>query len=145
MLRFCKLLGLFCLLSIFGCGGSTKLVTYDTISREQLMFLHNIERGSRELQQLNLDPELAKRSQMHAEWMALNNSLKHSKLGGTDYSIEGENIAKGHISEEEVVKAWMDSPGHRKNILNGKFTNAGFGYAKRSDGTTFWCAQFGGK
>jgi uncharacterized protein YkwD len=56
----------------------------------------------------------------------------------------GENIAMGYSDIESVVDGWMNSPGHKRNILNPKFNKAGFGYAKTPDGPAYWCAQFGG-
>ncbi|WP_047980295.1 CAP domain-containing protein [Ornithinibacillus contaminans] len=47
---------------------------------------------------------------------------------GITYQSAGENIAQGQQSPEEVVQAWMNSEGHRANILNGDFTHIGVGY-----------------
>ena len=47
---------------------------------------------------------------------------------GVRYYTAGENIAMGYSSPESVVKGWMNSPGHRANILNGSFTTIGVGY-----------------
>lgn len=44
------------------------------------------------------------------------------------YKTAGENIAAGQYTPEDVVSAWMNSPGHRKNILNANFTGLGVGY-----------------
>ena len=46
-----------------------------------------------------------------------------------DYSAAGENIALGQRSPEQVVNAWMNSEGHRANILNARFEYIGVGYA----------------
>lgn len=48
---------------------------------------------------------------------------------GINYRAAGENIAMGYRSPEAVVEGWMNSPGHRANILNGDFTHIGVGYA----------------
>ncbi len=56
------------------------------------------------------------------------------------YLYAGENIAKGQRSAEEVVKDWMNSPGHRANILNPKYTLIGVGYYNG-----FWVQEFIGK
>lgn len=55
------------------------------------------------------------------------------------YRTAGENIAKGQRTPTEVVNAWMNSPGHRQNILNSAFTEIGVGYV--SDGN-FWTQMF---
>jgi uncharacterized protein YkwD len=57
------------------------------------------------------------------------------------FSRWGENIAQGYGSQVSVFNAWMNSAGHRANILNANYTSMGFGYV--SDGN-WWCQQFGG-
>ncbi|MFD1039306.1 CAP domain-containing protein [Virgibacillus byunsanensis] len=49
---------------------------------------------------------------------------------GVSYQTAGENIAQGQPTPQEVVDAWMNSQGHRENILNDKFTHIGVGYIK---------------
>ena len=61
------------------------------------------------------------------------------KQFGVSYSAAGENIAMGQRSPEEVVKGWMDSPGHRENILKPGFTHIGIGYDKNGN---YWTQQF---
>jgi uncharacterized protein YkwD len=65
------------------------------------------------------------------------------KQFGIEYTTAGENIAKGQQSPEDVMNAWMNSDGHRKNILNPDFTEIGVGYVKGD--TTYWTQQFIGK
>ncbi len=50
------------------------------------------------------------------------------KSFGISYRSAGENIAKGYSSPQAVVNAWMNSPGHRANILNPSYTHIGVGY-----------------
>lgn len=61
-----------------------------------------------------------------------------------DYKIRGENIAMGKRSEDDALQDWMNSKGHRSNILNSDFTHAGFRCARTSSGDLYWCACFGG-
>ncbi len=61
------------------------------------------------------------------------------KALGITYKSAGENIAQGQRTPQEVVQAWMDSPGHRANILNAKFTHIGVGYVKTGN---YWTQQF---
>ena len=61
------------------------------------------------------------------------------KSFGISYKTAGENIAKGYSSPEAVVNAWMNSAGHRANILNVSFTHIGVGYVK--DGN-YWTQMF---
>jgi uncharacterized YkwD family protein len=61
---------------------------------------------------------------------------------GITFSSAGENIAMGQRTPEEVVNAWMNSPGHRANILSPTYTQIGVGYAKGSTGMTYWTQMF---
>ena len=56
--------------------------------------------------------------------------------------LHGENIAKGYTSVDSVVEGWMNSPGHRENILRKDFKRTVIGYYKDSSGT-YWCQGFG--
>ncbi|UPM56357.1 CAP domain-containing protein [Gottfriedia acidiceleris] len=62
------------------------------------------------------------------------------KSFGISYTSAAENIAMGQQTPAEVVKAWMNSSGHRANILNGQFTYIGIGYKKGKQ--TYWTQQF---
>ena len=53
------------------------------------------------------------------------------KKFGISYTSAGENIAQGQRTPEEVVQAWMNSAGHRANILNNGFTHIGVGYVRK--------------
>ena len=57
---------------------------------------------------------------------------------GASYRGAGENIAWGQKSPEAVMRAWMNSDGHRANILNAKFTKIGVGYYQDVNGTNYW-------
>ncbi|WP_432667620.1 SafA/ExsA family spore coat assembly protein [Wukongibacter baidiensis] len=58
------------------------------------------------------------------------------------YSAAGENIAMGQRTAQAVVQGWMNSSGHRANILSRNFTQIGVGYAKNSKGTIYWTQMF---
>lgn len=60
------------------------------------------------------------------------------------FSRLGENIAYGYPTAASVMNGWMHSEGHRKNILNKKFTRIGLGLARTQDGTRYWVQDFGG-
>lgn len=112
---------------------------------EKLLILHNEQRELKGRVGLILDPYLIKYAQNHAEWMAQKNRMKHSDISvliGT-YSTAGENIAWNQSDEKEVVVAWMNSSGHRANILNRSFTKVGFGLAFNSNNEPYWCTVFG--
>lgn len=63
----------------------------------------------------------------------------HSPAAGQAYA---ENVAWNYPSAEAVVAAWMDSPGHRANILNCSYTRIGTGHATSADGEPYWTQQF---
>ena len=61
------------------------------------------------------------------------------KSFGISYRTAGENIAKGYASPEAVVNAWMNSPGHRANILNSTYTHIGVGFVSSGN---YWTQMF---
>ncbi len=64
------------------------------------------------------------------------------KQFGISYKTAGENIAMGQKTPSEVVTAWMNSEGHRKNILSSSFTQIGVGVAKNANGQLYWTQMF---
>jgi uncharacterized protein YkwD len=61
---------------------------------------------------------------------------------GIRMAAGGENIAMGQRTPKEVVTAWMNSPGHRGNILSTSFTEIGVGCAKNKNGVYYWTQMF---
>lgn len=61
---------------------------------------------------------------------------------GIRFSYAGENIAMGQTTAQQVMKGWMESPGHRKNILSPNFTEIGVGYAEGGTGRYYWTQMF---
>jgi uncharacterized YkwD family protein/spore coat assembly protein SafA len=61
---------------------------------------------------------------------------------GLRFSAAAENIAKGQRTAQEVVNSWMNSPGHRANILGKSFTQIGVGVAKDASGVLYWTQLF---
>lgn len=61
---------------------------------------------------------------------------------GVAYSGAGENVAMGYQSPAEVMNGWMESEGHRGNILSGKYTSIGVGYYKAGNGYCYWAQSF---
>lgn len=118
--------------------------------------LVNIERAKAGLSALAIDGQLSKIATIKAEDMNKNNYFAHTsptygspwdmakKLGYT-YQSFGENIAMGQRTPAEVVKAWMNSPGHKANILSKSYTNIGAGIAKDSSGRIYWVHMFSSK
>jgi len=94
----------------------------------EVVELTNAERAKQGLPALTLDTELSKVARAKSEDMSKNNYFDHTsptygspfemmKQFGVSYKAAGENIAKGQTTPEQVVKAWMNSEGHRANIL----------------------------
>jgi len=110
----------------------------------------NGDRGASGLGALCGSSQLAGYAQSWANWMAQNQSLSHQSLGnvlaGTPFSSVAENIlvGPGGMSVGEMEAAWMASPGHRENILNGAYSAAGVGIAYSSDGRVWVAVEFGG-
>lgn len=77
------------------------------------------------------------------KWWATYDAGKRIKLESYNWSWWGENVAAGQANCDVVVRAWMNSPGHRANILNPKFTNIGVAAKKSTKGTIFWTMDFG--
>ena len=105
----------------------------------QVVNLVNQERAKAGLQPLKSDTALTSVAMIKAKDMYNNNYFDHNSptLGspfdlmrsqGIQYRTAGENIAKGQRTPEEVMNAWMNSDGHRKNILNASYTTIGVAY-----------------
>ncbi|HSJ22521.1 MAG TPA: CAP domain-containing protein, partial [Nocardioidaceae bacterium] len=92
---------------------------------------------------------LARLAQQHAERLAAEQTLYHQDLGtvsstcGT--STAGENVAMNHSGPSAMVGQWLDSPGHRANLLNSGFTLIGIGTARAGDGAWYGVQVFGAK
>lgn len=120
---------------------------------QQVVELTNQERAKNGLSALKVDPALSQVAREKSLDMQRNNYFSHTsptygspfdmmKKFGITYRAAGENIAKGQRTPEEVVNAWMNSAGHRKNILSTSFTHIGVGFVASGN---YWTQQFIGK
>lgn len=111
--------------------------------------LVNAERAKAGLKPLVLDESLSLKAREKSRDMAKNNYFSHNsptygtpfemmQSMGITYRSAGENIAMGQRSPEAVVEAWMNSPGHRTNILSPSFTHLGVGYIADGNYWTQW-------
>lgn len=111
---------------------------------------YRVENGLKPLQE---DLSLSKVAQLKSEDMRKNNYFDHTsptygspfdmmKQFGIHYRAAGENIAYGYRTPEAVVNGWINSPGHRANILNSSFTHIGIGYDSQGH---YWTQMFIGK
>lgn len=117
--------------------------------------LTNRERAQHGLLPLSADPLLTTAAQAHSADMVARAFYAHTApdgsrpwdraaaAGSTRRSI-GENIACGQRSPADVVEGWMNSPGHRANILKPGFTHIGVGFAGGGRAGTYWTQLFGG-
>lgn len=130
-----------------------KVTTTVSAFEKEVVELTNKERAKNGLKELTLDNELSKVAKVKSQDMSTNNYFDHTsptygspfdmmKQFGISYKAAGENIAKGQKTPEEVVNAWMNSEGHRANILSDKFTHIGVGYVENGN---YWTQQFIGK
>ena len=108
-----------------------------------LVDLTNEEREGEVVGMLARNADLDRAATLKAEHMAERGYFAHNspdgltpwhwfRLVGYNYRVAGENLAVHFTDSKNVVEAWMDSPGHRGNILNGKFTEIGIGTARGS-------------
>ncbi|WML32193.1 CAP domain-containing protein [Neobacillus sp. OS1-32] len=106
---------------------------------QQVISLTNAERRKQGLSELKADTLLGSVAQRKANDMQQNHYFSHTSPTygspfdmmrdfGVTYKAAGENIAQGQRTPQEVVNAWMNSPGHRANILNAKYTHIGVGF-----------------
>jgi len=117
---------------------------------QEVVKLTNAERTKAGLKALQTDDKLMAAAREKSQDMQSKNYFSHTsptfgspfdrmKALGITYKSAGENIAQGQRTPQEVVQAWMDSPGHRANILNANYTHIGVGYVKSGN---YWTQQF---
>lgn len=118
---------------------------------EAVASLVNAARQDAGLSELELDADLCAAAQARAQEIA--QSFSHTRPDGSScftileefgisYRAAGENIAMGQRTPEEVMDGWMNSSGHRANILNGTFTSIGVGYYVDGAGAAHWVQIF---
>ncbi|MFJ9349908.1 CAP domain-containing protein [Streptomyces sp. NPDC101237] len=123
-------------------------------TRAEVVDLTNRERTRAGLRPLAVDPHLAAAAQDYSTDMAVRDFYAHTSPEGTQpwdraaaagsrRRTIGENIACGQRSAAEVVDGWMNSPGHRANILKPDFTHIGTGFAGGGRAGTYWTQVFG--
>ncbi len=109
--------------------------------RTAVVALTNVQRRRAGLRPCKVSPALTRAAQAHADDMAARRYFGHDTKGGRSWAARlreyrphgplGENIAYGFGSPAGVVRGWMNSPGHRRNILDPDFTLIGIGYASK--------------
>ena len=128
---------------------SSTVIEYEN----EVIRLVNEIRVKNGLKTLSTDWELSRVARYKSQDMKENKYFSHTspvygspfdmiKNFGISYRSAGENIARGQSSPQEVVNAWMNSSGHRANILNASYTRIGVGYVAEGN---YWTQMFIGK
>jgi uncharacterized protein YkwD len=127
---------------------------------QEVLALTNQFRATQGLAALTLNPELVAAADRHSADMLNQDYFDHTgrngskpwdRAGAVGYaaSMIGENIAAGYGSAESVVQGWINSPGHRANLLNFRYTEMGLGYSSSAQDTgtvnygNYWTQMFG--
>src|SRR4051794_4838920 len=124
----------------------------------RVLQLTNAERQKRGLAPLVINDSLSSAAQSYTEVLASGDCFAHTCGPEPDFSVRvqvsgyvgwsalAENIAAGYPSPEALVAGWMDSPGHRQNILTPEFTELGVGMASGAGRFgTYWTEEFGAR
>lgn len=142
-----------------GCTGTNVVLG---TNEKRMLDLHNQKRKSKGLRTLCVHPALQRAAEKHSQDMIDRDYFSHNTKGsgttfdqrirreGYRYRMAGENIAGGSGSlgtPDRIFKSWMNSSGHRKNILTRGYREIGIGAAtgryKSYSGWTMWTADFG--
>lgn len=120
---------------------------------QEVIDLTNAERKKEKLNPLKAAPLLFASARKHSANMAKKDELEHELddktvkdrivAEGYKFGRLAENIAKGQKSPKAVLEAWMNSDGHRKNILTPELTEIGIGIEKNAKGQIYWTQNFG--
>jgi uncharacterized protein YkwD len=144
-------------LSTGGCANANTPVTHATkqAMRQAVVCLINEQRTSRHLPALHEQSQLDRSAQNWTNAMVLHNSFTHGTAFwnrltavGYDWQVAGENIATGFATPQQVVSAWMGSPGHCRNILDPQYASVGTGVSSSpvrsaATGPATWTQDFG--
>ena len=114
---------------------------------------HNRIRAEMKLPALEVSTRLTAAAQKHAKDMAAHGKMTHRGSDGSsamkrilakgyNYRRAGENVASGNFAVEGLMKGWMGSAPHKRNIL-GSFSQIGVACAIGEDGKRYWCVTFG--
>ncbi|MEV4708895.1 CAP domain-containing protein [Actinoplanes sp. NPDC049316] len=127
--------------------------TGNTALEAEVVRIVNDERAKAGCKTLTADDRLTAAARGHSADMAARNFFSHTTPEGVEFATRitnagyrwsgaGENIAKGQRTPAEVMTAWMNSSGHRANILNCGFKNIGVGVAADAQGALVWTQDF---
>ncbi|MEU3727600.1 CAP domain-containing protein, partial [Streptomyces sp. NPDC031705] len=123
----------------------------DPEARAKVLELVNEERAAVGCPVLTVNEKLTKAAQDHSADMAAHGNMSHTGSDGSDpggritragyqWRTYGENVAYGYSSPEQVMEGWMNSPGHKRNILDCSYKEIGIGLAQPGQ---YWTQDFG--
>jgi uncharacterized protein YkwD len=131
----------------------TESPTGNAAFEAEVVTIVNQERAKVGCPAVTVDDRLTAAARAHSADMAARNYFSHTTPEGVDFATRitnagyrwsgaGENIAKGQRTPQEVMTSWMNSDGHKANILNCGYKNLGVGVAADSSGTLLWTQDF---
>ncbi|MEV6683150.1 CAP domain-containing protein [Streptomyces erythrochromogenes] len=117
----------------------------------RVLALVNAERARAGCSAVTLNAQLSSAAQNHSKDMAAHRNMSHTGSDGSNPGVRirqagyqgsglGENVAMGYPTAEKVMEGWMNSPGHRQNILNCAFKEMGIGLSQPD---FYWTQTFG--
>ncbi|MEI2699943.1 MAG: CAP domain-containing protein [Microthrixaceae bacterium] len=122
---------------------------------DEMVALVNQERANEGVAPLQVCTTLMTAAQRHSDDQAATGRMSHTGSNGstmsqrvqaagyTGWTALAENVAAGQPDVASVVGAWMDSAGHRTNLLSANYHHIGLGRASGSGGTLYWTQNFG--
>jgi len=151
-MRFCIALVL-CLPVPVWAEEKSKEITFELSDEEKgVLSWTNAQRKAAGLIELVANEKLTLAARAHAANMAGYSKLDHNlggsvgdrvRAAGYGFSAAGENIAWNSATPGDTVKMWMNSSGHRANIMNGNFSEIGIAVASNGRGEPYWAQIFG--
>ena len=139
--------------AVLGTSPASAATSTDVSYEAKVIKLTNDARVKNGCAAVRTEAKLTTAARAHSVDMAKRNYFSHTSLTGTSFvtraksagytSPIGENIAWGYRTPDAVVSAWMNSAGHRANILNCKAKAVGVGVGRKTDGTPYWTQVFG--
>lgn len=129
------------------------LLTGMNVSEREVVRLVNVERQKRGLPVLKMNWEVSRVARYKSTDMRDKNYFSHTsptygspfsmlQAFGISFQAAGENIAAGQVSPQAVMTSWMNSSGHRQNILNPLYTQIGVGLAQGGSYRFYWTQMF---
>ena len=126
-----------------------------TSMAQQVLNITNSQRARVGASPLRLQSQLIAAAQAHSNDMARHLFMSHTGSNGSSMADRirrhgyrggwlAENVAMGQSSSQDVMRAWMNSSGHRKNILRRNYRYMGIAYARGRNNRLYWTQTFGG-